>query len=191
ARTPLLLLDVGGGSSEFILGHGGHKSFARSFPLGTVRLMEKSSHGDPATADEFSTCRDWVRTFLEQQVRPELDPFLESEKESGTIQLAGTGGTATILARMELKSDRFDRNDIEGTRLTLAKIQSYVKTLWSLPLARRKEIPGLPKSRADVILTGVLIYASVMETFGFDELRVSTRGLRFAAAMDEIEASKG
>jgi exopolyphosphatase / guanosine-5'-triphosphate,3'-diphosphate pyrophosphatase len=87
---------------------------------------------------------------------------------------------------MELKSDRFDRDQIEATRLSLARIQSYVNTLWSLPLAKRKEIPGLPKSRADVILSGVLIYALVMEIFGFDELRVSTRGLRFAAVMDHV-----
>jgi exopolyphosphatase / guanosine-5'-triphosphate,3'-diphosphate pyrophosphatase len=186
ARTPLLLLDVGGGSSEFILGHGGRKSYARSFPLGTVRLMETCPHGDPATPEEFFICREWVRTFLEQQVRPELDPFLQREKESGSIQLAGTGGTATILARMELNSDRFDRDQIEATRLGLPKIQSYVKTLWSLPLAKRKELCGLPKSRADVILTGVLIYALVMESFGFIELRVSTRGLRFAAVMNHV-----
>jgi exopolyphosphatase/guanosine-5'-triphosphate,3'-diphosphate pyrophosphatase len=186
ATPPLLLLDVGGGSSEFILGHGGHKSFARSFPLGTVRLMEKCPHGDPAAPNEFLACRHWVRTFLQEHVRPELDQVLQREKKSGSLQLAGTGGTATILARMELKSDRFDREQIEATRLSLAKIQSYEKTLWSLPLATRKEMAGLPKSRADVILTGVSIYASVMETFGFDELRVSTRGLRFAAVASDV-----
>ncbi|HTV39505.1 MAG TPA: Ppx/GppA phosphatase family protein [Candidatus Sulfotelmatobacter sp.] len=190
AKTPLLLLDVGGGSSEFILGHGGHTSFARSFPLGTVRLMESCPHSEPPTPDDFFRARDWVRTCLEQQVRPALEPVLQREKEAGTIQLAGTGGTATILARMELKSDRFDREQIEGTHLSLEKIQSYVKNLWSLPLPRREEIPGLPKSRADVILTGILIYASVMETFGFSELRVSTRGLRFAAIADDVKALK-
>ena len=191
AKTPLLLLDVGGGSSEFILGHGGHKSFARSFPLGTVRLMEKCPHGDPAPPGEFIACRNLVQTFLEQHVRPELDGFLQGEKESGNIQLAGTGGTTTILARMELKSDGFDRQQIEATRLSLAKVQSFMKMLWSLPLAQRREMPGLPKSRADVILAGVLIYTLVMETFGFDELRISTRGLRFAAVMDDVGALKG
>lgn len=187
ANTPLLLLDVGGGSSEFIVGHGGHKSFAGSFPLGTVRMMETCPHGEPPTSDDFFRCRDWVRTCLERQVRPVLEPILQREKEAGTIQLAGTGGTATILARMELKSDRFDREQIEATHLSLEKIQYYLKTLWSLPLASRKEIPGLPKSRADVILTGVLIYAAVMETFGFNELRVSTRGIRFAAVAFDVE----
>ena len=190
AKTPLLLLDVGGGSSEFILGHGGHTSFASSFPLGTVRLMENSPHSEPPTDEDFHTCRDLVRTCLEQQVRPALEPVLQREKEAGAIQLAGTGGTATILARMELKSDRFDRDQIESVRLGLKNIQSYVETLWNSPLAKRREIPGLPKSRADVILTGVLIYASVMETFGFSELRVSTRGLRFAAVACDVETLK-
>jgi len=183
ANTPLLLLDVGGGSSEFIVGHGGHKSYARSFPIGTVRLMEKFPHADPPTRDEFAKCRDWIEKFLREQVRPELEPVLQREKNSGEIQLAGTGGTATILARMKLKSDHYDRERIEATRLSLKQVRKYLESLWSLPLAQRRELPGLPKSRADVILPGVLIYTSVMEQFGFAELRVSTRGLRFAAVI--------
>jgi exopolyphosphatase/guanosine-5'-triphosphate,3'-diphosphate pyrophosphatase len=183
AGTPLLLLDVGGGSSEFIVGHGGRKSFARSFPLGTVRLMEKFPHTDPPTPEEFAQCRDWLVNFLEKEVRPELEPVLEKEKNSGIVQLAGTGGTSTILARMKLKSDSYDRERIEATRLSLKQVRRHMEHLWSLPLAQRREILGLPKSRADVILPGVLIYTCVMELFGFTELRVSTRGLRFAAVM--------
>jgi exopolyphosphatase/guanosine-5'-triphosphate,3'-diphosphate pyrophosphatase len=184
AKTPLLLMDVGGGSSEFIIGHGGHQSFARSFALGTVRLMEKYPVGDPPTPEDLAKCRDWVENLLQREIRPALDPVLQHEQKAGRVQLAGTGGTATILALMELKSGRFDREQIEAAHLTLEKIQTHVENLWRLPLAQRREIPGLPKSRADVILTGVLIYASVMKEFGFTELRVSTRGLRFAAIMD-------
>jgi exopolyphosphatase/guanosine-5'-triphosphate,3'-diphosphate pyrophosphatase len=186
AKTPLLLLDVGGGSSEFIIGHGGHKSFAHSFRLGTVRLMEKSPHSDPPTPKELSQCRDWVTQFLRKEIHPLLEPVLQREKKAGPLQLAGTGGTTTILARMELKSDRFDRAQIEATHLSLKQIQLHLNHLWSLPLAQRKKVPGLPASRADVILTGVLIFEAVMQEFGFEELRVSTRGLRFAAVMDSI-----
>jgi exopolyphosphatase / guanosine-5'-triphosphate,3'-diphosphate pyrophosphatase len=182
AKTPLLLLDVGGGSTEFILGHGVKKNFARSFPLGTVRLMEKFPHSDPPSRGEFNSCRDWLKHFLRGEVRPQLEPALKNE--SGEIRLVGTGGTTGILARIENKLERFDRERIEATRLTLEQIKTRRKNLWSLPLARRKEIPGLPKLRADVILTGVLIYETVMEEFSFKELRVSTRGLRFAAVMD-------
>ena len=182
ATHPLLLLDVGGGSTEFILGHGAKKHFAHSFPLGTVRLMEKFPHGDPPMRGEFTTCRDWLKNFLHHEVRPQLEPALK--KETGEIRLVGTGGTTGILARIEKKLDRFDREKIEQTVLTFEQVLAHRKILWKLPLAERKEIPGLPKLRADVILTGVLIYEAVMEEFNFNQLRVSTRGLRFAAVMD-------
>jgi len=74
---------------------------------------------------------------------------------------------------------------IEASRLSFKKVRDWVGRLWGLSLAERREIPGLPKERADVMLNGALIYETVMEVFGFPELRVSTRGLRFAAVMDE------
>ncbi|HKW29943.1 MAG TPA: Ppx/GppA phosphatase family protein [Verrucomicrobiae bacterium] len=188
ARQHLLLLDVGGGSTEFILGHGAQKHFAQSFPLGTVRLLEKVPHSDPPTRGEFTTCRDWVKNFLQKEVHPKLEPALHREAKPGSatgeIQLVGAGGTTSILARMENKLDRFDRERIESTILSREQVTAHRKRLWSLPLARRKEIPGLPKLRADVILTGVVIYEAMMEEFDFKQLRVSTRGLRFAAVMD-------
>ena len=182
AEHPLLLLDVGGGSTEFILGQGAEKSFAHSFPLGTVRLMEKFPHSDPPKKSELADCRDWLKNFLHYEVRAQLEPALKNQ--AGKILLVGTGGTTSILARIEKKLDRFDREKIERTILTFDQVAAHRKNLWRLPLAERKETPGLPKLRADVILTGVLIYEMVMEEFGFSELRVSTRGLRFAAVMD-------
>ncbi len=182
SRSPLLLLDVGGGSTEFILGHGTTKSFAHSFPLGTVRLMEQFPHSDPPTQAEFNACRNWLKSFLRAEVRPQLEPALKNEP--GEICLVGTGGTTSILARIEKKLDRFDRGKIERTVLSFDQITAHRKKLWRLPLEDRKEITGLPKLRADVILTGVLIYEMVMEEFGFQQLRVSTRGLRFAAVME-------
>jgi exopolyphosphatase/guanosine-5'-triphosphate,3'-diphosphate pyrophosphatase len=182
AKRPLLLLDAGGGSTEFILGRGTKKNFAHSFPLGTVRLLEQFPHSDPPTRGEFTKCRDWLKNFLHREVRPQL--ALALKNETGEIQLAGTGGTTSILARIENKLDRFDREKIERTVLSFEQIVAHRRNLWKLPLADRKEIIGLPKLRADVILTGVLIYETVMEEFGFKELRVSTRGLRFAAVMD-------
>jgi exopolyphosphatase/guanosine-5'-triphosphate,3'-diphosphate pyrophosphatase len=188
AKQPLLLLDVGGGSTEFILGQGAHKHFAQSFPLGTVRLLEKFPHSDPPTRGGFTACRDWVKNFLQNEVRPKLEPAMRREtkpgSETGGIQLVGTGGTTSILARMEKKLDRFDREQIESTVLSREQITARRRHLWRLPLAKRKKVVGLPRLRADVILTGVVIYEVVMEKFGFPQLRVSTRGLRFAAVMD-------
>jgi exopolyphosphatase/guanosine-5'-triphosphate,3'-diphosphate pyrophosphatase len=147
-----------------------------------VRLLEQFPHSDPPTRGEFTRCRDWLKNFLRGAVRPQLAPALKNE--AGDIQLAGTGGTTSILARIEKKLGRFDREKIERTVLSFDQIVAHRKNLWRLPLAERKEIIGLPKLRADVILTGVLIYEAVMEEFNFQQLRVSTRGLRFAAVMD-------
>jgi exopolyphosphatase/guanosine-5'-triphosphate,3'-diphosphate pyrophosphatase len=188
AAQTLLLLDVGGGSTEFILGHGEHKLFRGSFPLGTVRLLEKLPPADPPAATGLAACRQWVREFLANEVRPALETVLRREAKSPAaprpILLVGTGGTATILARIEARLDSYDREQIESTLLGLAQLRAHVENLWSLALAERKQIRGLPKKRADVILPGAVIYEQVMAEFGFDELRVSTRGLRFAALMD-------
>jgi exopolyphosphatase/guanosine-5'-triphosphate,3'-diphosphate pyrophosphatase len=191
ATQPLLLLDVGGGSTEFILGQGEHKHFQESFPLGTVRLMEKSPHSDPPTPEELIKCRDWLRKFLKAEVQPKLTAKMNAGDKiySATdgLRLVGTGGTASILARLELKADEFNRDHIEAVRLGVERVRWHVQNLWSLPLAERQQIAGLPKKRADVILTGAVIYEAVMEQFGFGELRVSTRGLRFAALMEDAQ----
>jgi exopolyphosphatase/guanosine-5'-triphosphate,3'-diphosphate pyrophosphatase len=181
ASLPLLIIDVGGGSTEFILGESGHKHFRNSYRLGTVRLLEQLRPGDPPGRDALAHCRTWLRNFLDQQIAPELEPILRQYAK--TIRLVGTGGTTTILARMEKQLRDFDRVQIEATVLNLQQIRTHVERHWSLPIEERKKIIGLPLKRADVILTGLAIYEAVMERFGFDALRISTRGLRYAAVL--------
>jgi len=114
------------------------------------------------------------------EVRPKLELAMPRER----VQLVGTGGAASILARMEARLEGYDRERIEATRLSLNRLRWHTERLWALSLEERKKIIGLPRNRADVILTGATIYEGVMEEFGFIELRISTRGLRFAAVMD-------
>ena len=190
ARLPLLLLDVGGGSTEFILGCAGRQSFRHSYQLGTVRLLEGQTHADPPGPTALAECRRAIREFLVGEVLPRLGPALAEERgrrqaADAPVALVGTGGSSTILARMRLQQAGFDREAIENTRLSLADIRELVERLWNQPLAERQKIPGLPPNRADVILPGCAIYEGIMTTFDFAELRVSTRGLRFAAVMDE------
>jgi len=187
AQEALLLLDVGGGSTEFIYGQGGRKHFGQSFPLGTLRVMEKFPPGDPPKPDEMAACRQWVAAFLRTEVVPMLEPVLR-RGENAELKLVGTGGTTSILGRMEAQLDDYDRARIEAVRLSLERVRWHTHRLWSLPLEERKEIVGLPKNRADVILPGVMIYETVMDLFGFAELRISTRGLRFAAVMEDSAA---
>ncbi len=190
AAQPLLILDVGGGSTEFILGQGEHRHFCRSFPLGVLRLFEKLPPADPPTARQLAACRQWVRDFLQGEILPLLEPALQREttidSRHRSALLVATGGTATILARMQGRLGKFQRERIEGMRLNLDQVREHVERLWDLPLAERKQIIGLPRKRADVILPGVVIYEAVMENLGYAELRVSTRGLRFGAVMEPV-----
>lgn len=190
AGTPLLLLEVGGGSTQFILGQGEQKHFRRSYALGAVRLLETIPHSNPPKPEELGACREWLRNFLSTKVGFELEPALQREvrlhARHQAVRLVGTGGTATILMRMENGMDDYDRERIEATRLAFETVRAWAERLWSLPLAERRKIRGLPRERADVMLTGILIYEAVMEVFAFSELRVSTRGLRFAAVMEEV-----
>jgi len=185
AGQMLLLLDVGGGSTELILGLGEQICFRQSFPLGTVRLLEKYPPSDPPAAGELARCREWLRNFLEKEVIPQIDveKLCDVKGWDGSMRLVGTGGTTSILGRMEAKLETYDRAKIEATRLSRDRIHWHVEHLWSMPLEERKHIVGLPPNRADVILMGVAIYEAIMEEFGFSELRISTRGLRFAAVM--------
>jgi exopolyphosphatase/guanosine-5'-triphosphate,3'-diphosphate pyrophosphatase len=189
AKEPLLLLDVGGGSTEFIIGRGGLNHLAESFQLGTVRLLDQLKPGDPPGQAGLAECRERLRGFLKSEIGPKWIPALA--KESGdrpaaeAVRLVGIGGTASILGCMEARLETFDRERLESTRLSLERLHWHVENLWRLPLAERKKVIGLPANRADVILTGTAIYEAVMVYFGFDQLRISTRGLRFAIVMEK------
>ena len=180
----LMILDVGGGSTEFILGEKDHHSFRRSFPMGSVRLLEQLRPHDPPSLQDIANCREWLRAFFVREMGTSLKELLGDTTKSEAT-LVGTGGTTTILARMEKKMTDYQRDQIDGTSLSHQRVLEYMVHLWSLPLAERKKLPGLPANRADVILMGVAIYEAVMEHFQFPELTVSTRGLRFGALLDQ------
>jgi exopolyphosphatase/guanosine-5'-triphosphate,3'-diphosphate pyrophosphatase len=191
ARGPVLLLDVGGGSAQFVFGRDGRALFSRSFPLGSVRLLETMPCSDPPKPAELASCCAWLKEFLNREVRPTFQDAGARLPQRGEgraplldkAQLVGVGGTVSILGCMEAELTTFDRARLEATRLTVARVSWHLERLWSLPLEQRKKIVGLPKNRADIILMGVAIYHAIMEAFGFPDLRISTRGLRFAALL--------
>lgn len=180
---PVLVLDVGGGSTEFILGAAPTPIFQASHPLGSVRLLEQRPPSDPPTPTELADCRRAVREFLDDRVAPAIEPFL-GRYPAGSLRVVGTGGTASVLASLEQGLTAFDRDRIEQARFSAARLETWLDRLWSLPLVERRRLPGLPPERADVILTGVAIYAGVLCRFDLSTLEVSTRGLRFAALLN-------
>lgn len=182
ASQRLLVLDVGGGSTEFILGHHGHARFSESYPMGSVRLFERFQPSESPHPDELGSVRSYVRDFVTAHVKPHLQPFFDAE---GSPEMAvGIGGTTSILAMIQLGTCDFDRELIERTQFTLVELRALNERLWSLPLAERRRLPGLPSERADVILTGTTIYEGILEVMNLQMLGISTRGLRFAALLD-------
>jgi exopolyphosphatase/guanosine-5'-triphosphate,3'-diphosphate pyrophosphatase len=181
APLALLITDVGGGSTEFIVGEKSESKFSNSYPLGSVRLLEQLRLPDPPGVEQLEACRSQLRKFLDTNVRHSIRPALDAC--ASPLSLAATGGTATILARMQGRMETFDRARIEDTVLTGKDLSGHVQALWSMPMAERQKIPGLPPNRADVILTGAAILEAIMRTFSLNEMRVSTRGLRYWALM--------
>jgi exopolyphosphatase/guanosine-5'-triphosphate,3'-diphosphate pyrophosphatase len=148
-------------------------------------LLEQLPPGDPPGLDALRSCRADLREFLEQQVVPALEPALR--QCAGPAQLVGTSGTASILARIQARTEDFNRDQIEATVLPAARLRALLEEQWQLPLAGRRKTPGIPPDRADVIVTGMAIYEAIMDRFGFARLQISTRGLRYWALLQPPE----
>jgi exopolyphosphatase/guanosine-5'-triphosphate,3'-diphosphate pyrophosphatase len=181
ASEPVFIIDVGGGSTEIILGENGQKYWSGSFNIGSVRLLEQLKPSDPPGLAALQTCRESLRSFFANDAAPKIGNAVHQSGKK--MQLIGVGGTATILARVEQQIDTFDRDRIESTRVSLSRLRKDLESLWQKTLAERQNVVGIPPKRADVILTGMAIYEAIMTQFGFDEVRVSTRGLRYHALL--------
>jgi exopolyphosphatase/guanosine-5'-triphosphate,3'-diphosphate pyrophosphatase len=179
AQQPLLVMDIGGGSTEFIVGSKGQRRAGRSFQIGSVRLLEKFPASDPPTDSERENCLGWLRNFFAQ----EIQPFLREHLGAAQPTLVITGGSASILGRLKWKLLHYDRDKIEGTVLTARELADQTAQLWSLPLETRKRLPGMAAGRADVIIMGAAILEAATEALHFSAARISTRGLRYGALL--------
>jgi len=125
-------------------------------------------------------CRELLKEFFDSQIGPNTEAAVRGRPG---LTLVGTGGTTTILARMEKQLTGFHREEIEAASIRRERIAFWMDLLWRLPLAERKQITGIPANRADILPFGVAIYEAVMDHFGMAEVFVSTRGLRFGALL--------
>ncbi|MCL5098535.1 MAG: Ppx/GppA family phosphatase [Candidatus Omnitrophica bacterium] len=183
ARRRLVVLDAGGGSTQLITGDSAGHRTRFSLALGAVHLLEHLQPGNPPRKGELTRCRAWLRDYFALHLPPPSS-ILSGGPPGAGEQLVGTGGTSSLMAAIHLGLNTFDRQRIEEVCLTRAQIQQLLESLWRMSLADRKQIPGLPPERADVILTGVAIHAAIVEHLGMADLIVSTRGLRFAALLE-------
>lgn len=163
----LMVFDVGGGSTEYTLSHGGEAVFVRSIPLGVVRLTEGT-----ATAAEMSEKIEKELCLLSN----ELSDSLVAAPDQGTL-LVGTAGTATTLAAISMKMATYDYRRVHNSILSIDEIRRIYRLLLPLSPEMRLEIPGLEKGREDLIIAGMLITLNTMERFGFRSFKVSDYGL--------------
>lgn len=178
---PVLIVDVGGGSTEWVVGESGVTRLRLSTPIGTARLLELQPPSDPPTSMDLAECRRLVRALLRSEVRPRLQPVLDEFAGRG-LRLICVGGALKALARLTAGQTRAEPN-VPG-RLELAQIQVQVERLWTLSAQERRGLAGVKPEKADVILAGSVIYESVLAEFGFTELFVTQRGLRHGALLD-------
>ena len=168
--TDLLALDIGGGSTEFILDRPGQSPVVRSIDIGVVRLCERLLHHDPPTDEEIRQAREWIARETEAAVAG-MDNYQ-------TATFVGTAGTITSLAAMAQKLPAYEPARIHNYTLQLDSIQELEQTLLSRKKADRVGLPGLEKGREEVIAAGAIIIRTVMETLGVSSVLVSDLGLR-------------
>lgn len=175
-RGPLVVLDIGGGSTEFIFGDAaGAVRFRRSFDVGSVRLTERLLRGDPPGADELTA----LRTLLAQTFNAVPAP------DAGT-RLVAVAGTATTVLAVARAVEPYDAGRVHGAQLALTEVEAVAARLAALPLAQRRALPGLQPKRADVIVAGALVLLQAMRALGVAEVTVSDRGLRWGLLADRF-----
>ena len=169
-RTALLIVDIGGGSTEFIALDHGTIGGSVSLPIGVVKLTEAYLESDPPSPAQLDGASEFIRKRLQD--------VPESLRHPPGAILAGTAGTPTTLAAIDLGLLQYDAKRVTGHRLSRRRIQELLERFCALPLARRRQIVGLEPARADVILSGTLLTREILDLFGFDEVTVSDGGLR-------------
>jgi exopolyphosphatase/guanosine-5'-triphosphate,3'-diphosphate pyrophosphatase len=166
----VLALDIGGGSTEFMLDQPGQKPIVKSIDIGVVRLCERLLYHDPPTDGEVCQAREWIAK--------ETKAAIAGMGNYQTATFVGTAGTITSLAAMAQKLSTYEPARIHNYMLQLDTIQELEQTLLSRNKAGRTGLPGLEKGREEVIAAGAIIIRTIMETLSVSECLVSDLGLR-------------
>ena len=168
----LLVIDIGGGSTEFIRGNSEGISQAVSVNVGSVRLTERFLNSDPVKAEEV--------TALIDAVNRELAPLREQfSRADQALTLVGIAGTFTTLAAVEKQLERYSHSQVHGCCLSLAEVRRQIRLFQAKSIAERKQIAGLEAKRADVILAGACLTERIMNFFHAESIIVSDQGVRY------------
>lgn len=175
----VLVVDVGGGSTELIWGRQAKLHRWASLDLGSVRLTERYLPSDPVTEDECNRLEAVIDRELERLVgdwggRPAFSA------------LVGIAGTFTTMAAVEKGLTVYSHSEVHGSCLRADEVRRQIRLYRALPIAERRRIPGLEPGRADVILAGALLIGRIMALFGLDEVLVSDQGIRYGLLYERL-----
>jgi exopolyphosphatase/guanosine-5'-triphosphate,3'-diphosphate pyrophosphatase len=179
----LVVIDIGGGSTEFILGNKNGVSRALSIDVGSVRLTERYLHSDPVCAEEVTAMGTAIEAHL-AVIRSEIIA------QASSPTLVGIAGTFTTLAAIEKKLARYSASQVHGSVLNLPEVKRQVAMLQSRTIAERKQIAGLEPKRADVIFAGAYLIEKIMGLFGASQVVVSDQGVRYGLLHEAANRSK-
>jgi exopolyphosphatase / guanosine-5'-triphosphate,3'-diphosphate pyrophosphatase len=163
--APYLVVDIGGGSTEFVVGTSDPEGLT-SVDVGCVRLSEQFLTSDPPAAEELSEAVSVVRDHL-----ADVDREVPAVRDA--VTLVGLAGTVTTMAAVEMGLPEYDRDKIHHFRLERGAAEEVFRTLATETAEERRHNPGLEPGRVDVIVGGAIVLVTVLRFFGFDEVLVS------------------
>ena len=165
-----IVVDIGGGSTEVMIGQGNSLQHAYSFPVGAVVLTETELHRDPPKPEELTNAIGLVTDFMDDLVR-------EQPQVLDATRVVGVAGTIVTIAAVELGIARFDPVALHGMTLTREAAEDVFRTLATESLSDRKSNPGLPAERADVIVGGCCALVGIMRRLRLPSITVSVHNL--------------
>jgi exopolyphosphatase / guanosine-5'-triphosphate,3'-diphosphate pyrophosphatase len=180
SEDPTLVFDIGGGSTELVVGSGPKVGFHTSLQAGTIRQSERHLTSDPPDTHELEGLVADIRGQIEAAVSRNL-----GARPSRAIAVAGT---PTSLAAIDQELEPYDPGRVHGYRLGMKRIQRMLSRLSSLPLAERLRVPGLHPGRAPTIVAGTVILVQVMRGFGLNEVEVSELDILHGSALSAAMA---
>ncbi len=173
--TPTLVIDIGGGSTELVIGHGREVAFHVSTQAGVVRQTERHLHADPPTEAELAELAADVAAVLAEAVPP--------ASREGVGNAIAVAGTATSLAAIAQELEPYDPARVHGYVLSADQCRRILAQLAALPLAQRRRVPGLHPDRAPTIVAGVVILLETLKLFGLQRVEVSEHDILRGAAL--------
>ncbi|MHC5745220.1 MAG: Ppx/GppA phosphatase family protein [Nostoc sp.] len=180
-NQPQMIIDIGGGSTELILGDSQQARTLTSTKVGAVRLTSELITTDPISNTEFHYLESYTRGMLERSV----DEILANLKLEESPRLVGTSGTIETLAMIHAREKSgVIPSTLNGYQFSLKDLQELVNRLRKLSNSERAEIPGMPDKRAEVILAGAVILQEAMTLLGSESITVCERSLREGVIVD-------